>query len=141
MRSLVRRIERVEQLAKSEKLFLADCICFPNDEPPFFCCPEEEEIAASVKRALDGDRFVPYRVWIYVASWRRENEFRHRWYTLSRQYHKAWEVSFSGLPVELWPAEHKRVNGEFKLCLKDGTGLESLLPAAELTGKSRCGST
>jgi len=60
-----RRLERAEHAAKTQSKFSTDCICFPENEPPFFGFPLEQEIAAKVKCALHGDRFEP-RFYIYV---------------------------------------------------------------------------
>jgi hypothetical protein len=35
-RTLQNRVERAEQAAKSQSKHSADCICFPENEPPFF---------------------------------------------------------------------------------------------------------
>jgi hypothetical protein len=83
-----RRLERAEHAVKTQSKFSTDCICFPENEPPFFGFPLEQEIAAKVKCALHGDRFEP-RFYIYVPRWRRENEKKVRWFRLSPQYHKA----------------------------------------------------
>jgi len=72
----------------------SDCICFPENEQPFFCFPSEEEIAAIVKCPLHGNRFRQPVVHIYVAKWRREGEPKRR-QRLSSQYRKAWLASFA----------------------------------------------
>ena len=79
----------------------SDCICFPENEQPFFCFPSEEEIAAKVKCSLHGNRFRQPIFHIYVAKWRREGEPLRR-QRLSSQYQKAWLASF---PKDLWPAQ------------------------------------
>jgi hypothetical protein len=33
--TLVKRIERAEQAARTQSKFSRDCICFPRNEPPF----------------------------------------------------------------------------------------------------------
>jgi hypothetical protein len=80
--------------------FSPDCICFPDKEPPFFCEPSEEEIAAQVKCPLHGERFKRPQFFIYVASWLRAKEPARR-ERLSAQCRKAWDASF---PAELNPA-------------------------------------
>ena len=49
------------------------CICFPEDEQPFFG-RGEERIAASVKCPLHGERFKPTAFDVYVSEWRRKKE-------------------------------------------------------------------
>lgn len=67
------------------------CICFPADEPPFFCSPPEQQIAAAVKCSLHGNRFAKFMPHLYVSQWRREKEAARR-KRLSDQYRKAWAV-------------------------------------------------
>ena len=92
-RTLLKRIEQAEKALLAQSIFSADCICFPENEPPFFCFPSEEEIAAKVKCPLHGNRFRQPMVHIYVAKWRREGEPKRR-QRLSPQYQKAWLASF-----------------------------------------------
>jgi hypothetical protein len=99
MRTIVRRIEQAEEKLKARYIFLRECICFPEKEPPFFCEPSEEEIAAQVKCPLHGERFKRPQFSIYVASWLRAKEPARR-ERLSAQYRKAWDASF---PAELNP--------------------------------------
>jgi hypothetical protein len=68
------------------------CICFPEDEQPFFG-RGEERIAASVKCPLHGERFKPTAFDVYVSEWRRKKEPLRR-QRLSPQYRKAWAASF-----------------------------------------------
>ena len=75
------------------------CICFPDDEQPFFQLWEESELAAKIQCPLHGARFEP-RCHIYVAKWRWENEVTCRWPRLSAQFHKAWKASFPPEVVE-----------------------------------------
>lgn len=70
-----------------------DCNCFPEDEQPFFCSMEEEEIASKLKCAIHGDRFTQPIFHVYVPEWRRNSEPERR-QRLSAQYRKAWESSF-----------------------------------------------
>lgn len=73
------------------------CICFPENEPPFFGLPGEQRIAASVKCPLHGDRFKQPIFHLYAATWRREREPLRR-QRLSPQYQKAWDASFPTIP-------------------------------------------
>jgi hypothetical protein len=93
IRTLLKRIEQAEKALQARPIFSADCICFPENEPPFFCFPSEEEIGAKVKCPLHGNRFRQPMVHIYVAKWRREGEPKRR-QRLSPQYQKAWLASF-----------------------------------------------
>lgn len=94
-----------------------DCICFPEDEQPFFCSVAEEQVAARVKCPLHGDRFKAPHFYLYVARWYREKE-PLRICQKSSQYQKAWAAGF---PPNLWPAEEVQVGGKVMLRLKDGT--------------------
>jgi hypothetical protein len=84
----------------------SDCICFPENEPPFFGFPSEEEAAATVKCPLHGNRFKQTTFQIYVPKWRRESEPIRR-QRLSAQYQKAWLASF---PPESGPAEKEETS-------------------------------
>jgi hypothetical protein len=97
------------------------CICFPEDEEPFFCWPIEERIAASVKCPLHGTRFKLPIFHVYVPKWLREKQPLHL-LEKSLQYQKAWAASF---PPDLWPAEEMEVDGKTMLRLKDGSMLEA----------------
>jgi hypothetical protein len=90
--TLTARVERVEQAAMAHPILSADCICFPEDEQPFFCSVSEEAIAATVKCPLHGERFVQPIFHIYVPQWRRESEPARR-ESLPPQYRKAWVAS------------------------------------------------
>jgi hypothetical protein len=74
IRTLLKRIEQAEKALQARSIFSTDCICFPENEPPFFCFPSEEEIAAKVRCPLHGNRFRQPIFHIYVAKWRRESE-------------------------------------------------------------------
>ena len=74
MRTIARRIEQAEERLKSKFLFPPDCICFPDKEPPFFCEPFEEEMAAQVKCPLHGERFKRPQFFMYASSWLRAKE-------------------------------------------------------------------
>jgi hypothetical protein len=116
---LLQRLERAESAAKSQFRFSTDCICFPENEPPFFGFPIEAEIAARVQCPLHGNRFRPMGH-LYVSKWRRKSEEIRR-QRLSAQYHKAWLASF---PSDLWPAEEVETDdGRIFLKLQDGTTL------------------
>jgi hypothetical protein len=45
------------------------CLCFPEDEQPFFCSPSEEQVAARVKCPLHGSRFRQPISHICVSAW------------------------------------------------------------------------
>lgn len=96
-RSLMKRLEQAEKAARIQSRFSRNCICFPEKEPPFFCDPSEEEMAAQVKCPLHGERFKHPQFFIYVPSWRRAKEPIRR-QSLSVQYRKAWDASF---PAEI----------------------------------------
>jgi hypothetical protein len=116
-RTLLARIERVEQLAKVKTKFSPGCVCFPDKEPPFFGFSIEEAIAAKVTCPIHGKRTYLRFLRLYLPAWRRENEKIQR-SRLSPQYQKAWNASF---PPHLWPAEEVLVHSELMLRLKDGT--------------------
>jgi hypothetical protein len=115
-----RRIERAEQAAKAKSKFAPECLCFPENEPPFFAFEIELEMLTRVKCPLHGRRFKPlYR--IFVAKWLRAKQPHHLWTHHSEQYRKAWFASFA---PNLWPAEEEEdPNGRIFLKLKDGTRL------------------
>jgi hypothetical protein len=71
----------------------SECICFLEDEEPFFRTSEERDLAEGVQCPLHGKRFTP-RFHLFVAAWLWENEVKFRWPRLSAQYHKAWAASF-----------------------------------------------
>jgi hypothetical protein len=83
------RLQKIGEVGKGS----SECICFPEDEQPFFRTSEESDLAAGVQCPLHGTRFTP-RFHIYVAAWLWENEVKFRWPRLSAQYHKAWAASF-----------------------------------------------
>jgi hypothetical protein len=119
-RMLLARIERAEQLAKTSTKFSPDCICWPENELPFFGFDIEREIAAQVKCPVHGKRTFWRILHLYIPKWRRENQ-QKRLSSRSPQYQKAWNASF---PPELWPAEEEETaDGEIFLRLKDGTRL------------------
>jgi hypothetical protein len=103
IRTLLKRIEKVEEALKAQSVFSPDCICFPEREQPFFCSDLEEQIAARVKCPLHGNRFRQPIFHIYVAGWRAASEPARR-QRLSAQYRKAWGTSF---PSELCPVVAK----------------------------------
>jgi hypothetical protein len=122
-RTLAARIERAEQTAKAEHRFSAQCICFPENEPPFFGTPLELEIAAKLKCPLHGDRFPP-EFFVYVSGWLRAKLWKHLWSHHSEQYRRAWFATF---PESLWPAKEEETgDGRTFLRLKDGTKLLAL---------------
>ena len=122
-RTLAARIERAEQTAKAEHRFSAECICFPENEPPFFAFEIELEMLTRVTCPIHGQRFKPYYR-IYVARWLRLKQPHHLWTHHTEQYRKAWFASF---PPDLWPAEEEETgDGRTFLRLKDGTKLLAL---------------
>jgi hypothetical protein len=92
-RTLLKRLENLEEAAEAQSRLSPRCICFPDKEPPFFCDPDEEEAAARVKCPLHGERFKRQQFFIYVASWMRAKEPARR-QRLSSQYRKAWDATF-----------------------------------------------
>jgi hypothetical protein len=125
VRTLARRIERAEVALQALSIYSHDCICFPRQEPPFFCFPVEEAVAALVECPLHGKRF-EHRFHIYVPKWYREERAEVLRNTLSDQHQKAWLASF---PPELWPAqEEESEDGTIFLRLKDGTRLLAYVP-------------
>lgn len=116
-KSLLKRIERVELVAKAQSRFSSQCICFPENEPPSFNWPVEQQIAAKVKCSLHGGRFRPLTFFIHVSKWLREKKQRLLLTHHSEQYRKAWYASF---PADLWPAEEVETDGRLDLRLKDG---------------------
>jgi hypothetical protein len=119
-RTLLARVERAEQLAKTKTKFSPDCICWPENELPFFGFNVEREIAAGVECPVHGKRSFWRLCHLYIPKWLRENQ-QKRLSRRSPQYQKAWNASF---PPELWPAEEEETkNGDIFLRLKDGTRL------------------
>ena len=118
-----KRLERAEQAAKAEHRFSVQCICFPENEPPFFAFEIKLEMLTRVTCPIHGQRFKPfYR--IYVARWLRLKQPQHLWTHHSEQYRKAWFASF---PPDLWPAqEEETCDGRTLLRLKDGSTLVAL---------------
>jgi hypothetical protein len=43
IRTLLKRIEQAEKALLAQSIFSADCICFPENEPPFFCFPRNRK--------------------------------------------------------------------------------------------------
>jgi hypothetical protein len=125
-RNLIQRIERAEEGLKAQSFFSADCICFPEAEPPSFGFPIDMEIADGVKCPLHGQRFVPI-FHIYVPIWLREKLWKRLSTDHSEQFRKAWFASF---PPELWPAQEEETEtGEIYLKLKDGSRRPAYEPA------------
>ena len=88
-RALQLRIERAELVAKAQSKHSAECLCFPENEPPFFAFEIELEMLTGLKCPLHGRRFKPlYR--IFVAKWLRAKQPpQHLWTHHSEQYRKA----------------------------------------------------
>jgi hypothetical protein len=118
--SLMSRIARAEAAAKAQSRFSTECICFPENEPPFFNWPVEQEIAARVKCPLHGDRFRPVKFFVYVSEWLRKKRPSLRLTHHSEQYRKAWDAGF---PPKLWPAQEVMSDEHTALLLNDGTML------------------
>lgn len=125
-RTLQSRLERAEQAAKAQSKHSAACICFPENESPFFAFDIELEMLTRVKCPLHGERFKPL-YHLYVARWLRDKQPRHLWTHHSEQYRKAWFASF---PADLWPAEEEEhPGGRIFPKLKNGTRLLASEPA------------
>lgn len=127
-RMIGRRLDRIEQSLDVQFVFSTDCVCFPENEEPFFCFPIEEEIAAKVKCPIHGRRFKPQPYYIYVSEWYRQDGAKILRERLSRQHKKAWLASF---PPDLWPATEDTAaeDGSIYLILKDGTRLLAFEPS------------
>ena len=133
-RTLLARIERAEQLTKMKTNFSPDCICWPDNEYPFFGFDIEREIASRVKCSVHGERTTMIFQRLYLPAWRRQREIIRR-SRLSPQYQKAWNASF---PPTLWPAEEEQGgDGEIFLKLKDGTRLLACGSALAESGQAR----
>jgi len=122
-RDLLKRIEKIErrskEIAEAHSMYSLECICFPENEPPYFGFPIEQEIAFRVKCPLHGNRWKWTFHRLYVSKWLRE-AFERKRETLSPQHRKAWAASF---PPNLWPAEEEETEEGIYLRLKDGTRL------------------
>jgi hypothetical protein len=116
-RTLVKRIEILEQAARDSCPFSAECICFPEKESRGFNTWVEEDFAFEVKCPEHGDRFKKPEYRMFVAGWKREENIRLLW-KHSEQYRKAYAASF---PPELWPAEQVEKDDRLHWRLKDGT--------------------
>src|SRR6266436_1528334 len=116
-RTLLKRVEILEQAAKEACPFSAECICFPEKESPSFNTWIEEDFAFEVKCPLHSNRFEIREYRVFVPGWKREENIRllrkH-----SEQYRKAYSASF---PPELWPAEQVEKENRLYWRLKDGT--------------------
>jgi len=122
-REFLKRVEKLErrskEIAEARSMYSPECICFPENEPPSFGFPIEQEIASRVKCPLHGNRWKWTFHRIYVSKWLRE-KFERKRETLSPQHRKAWTASF---PRYLWPAEEEKTEEGIYLRLKDGTRL------------------
>lgn len=132
--TLLARVERAEQLTKTKTNFSPECICWPDNEYPFFGFDIEREIAAGVKCPVHGERATVLFQRLYLPAWRRERG-RNAWSHRSPQYQKAWKASF---PPERWPAEEEEsANGEIFLRLKDGTRLLACTATDAFCGRTK----
>ena len=113
------RIERMEQAARAKLIFAPECICFPENRSICFHWPIEQDIAATIKCPLHGERF-QRQFLVYAAKWLRAKREKFVQERTSKQFQKAWYASF---PPALWPAEEESVENKVFLKLKDGTRL------------------
>jgi hypothetical protein len=139
MPTVLTRVARAEQVAREQSKFSAECICFPENEPPLLAFDIEFEIAGAVKCPLHGERFKLPQLRVYMAKWMREKRDRLLWSRHSEQYRKAWFASF---PETLWPAEEwEDEDGNTFLILRDGTRLfamETLRPKNRSGAQGSC---
>jgi hypothetical protein len=54
--------------------FSPDCICWPDNEYPFFGFDIEREIASRVKCSVHGERTTMIFQRLYLPAWRRERD-------------------------------------------------------------------
>ena len=102
-RTLLARIERLEQAAPAQSRFSPDCICFPANEQPEFKWRIEAEVAAKVLCPLHGLRFqVVVTRYLYRAERFHIADFKWGWPDRSPQYQKAMRASFD---LTVWPAQ------------------------------------
>src|SRR5438874_13512850 len=71
-RTLLARVERAEQLATTKTKFSSDCICWPENELPFFGFDVEREIAVGVECPVHGKRCFWRLYHLYIPKWFRE---------------------------------------------------------------------
>ena len=109
-RRLLQRISRLENALRQKGIFGAECICFPEREPPTFPSLEDENTAAKLKCPLHGQRFWIPEIHISVPVWLEAKLPEHLWTAHGEQYRKAWFATF---PRELWPppGEEKKSKG------------------------------
>lgn len=117
--TILKRLERAEGAAKAQSKFSPHCICFPENEQPFFSSPIEQKLAANLKCPTHENRFKP-RTFIYVSKWLRDKQPHLLQTRHGAQYRKAWFATF---PPDLWPGEEVLVEGHLAVRLKDGTVL------------------
>src|SRR5215472_2287547 len=89
-RALIKRLEKAEQTAIMKSKVAPPtpaCICFPENEQPFFLLPSQEEAAAQIACPLHGQRFRQPIFHVYVPQWRKDSESIRR-QRLSSQYHR-----------------------------------------------------
>ena len=118
MRRQIEKLEqRVKKRARKRSMYSERCICFPEEEQPFFGFHAEWEIAKQVKCPVHGCPCSPGARPIYTPKWRRKREEQRR-KTLSPRFQKAWAARF---PPDRWPAEEEEIEGRIYLRLKDGS--------------------
>ncbi len=113
-----KRIERAELAAKGQSKYCPACICFPENEPPFFAFEIELEMLTRVKCPLHGERFKPmFRLTCPSGFGLSKHNISGP--TTANNTEKP---GLSSFPPELWPAtEEEDGNGRVILRLKDGS--------------------
>ena len=122
MVGLRKRIERLEEAFRRSSLSKqsTDCICFPNNDWPFFFYRPVHIIAAAVKCPIHGNRFQPLQPSPFpLADWQWEVEVGQHWPTASEKYRKAWNATFQD---GSWPVEEVEIAGRKWLLPRSETG-------------------
>jgi hypothetical protein len=92
MQRLLKRIAKLEAMARRGGTFAADCICFPKNESPLFRIAEDQQTAADLQCPVHEDRGIS-RFHIFVAAWQWDTEIKYRWPCAGSQYKKAFVAS------------------------------------------------